>query len=304
MFPSGLWWKLCWGKVCRADDKYFRREKQPKPTPPRQPPLPTRPVGCRTQLKHLAPPRQTTLRYTSLNIHPDRLLSPSSVARACNLSGGIKVVWMFPDGFWAWACMCHWPACPFQVGCGWWDSGEGLGLSRPEAAGMAWGWLHRAAITARFQRWEDNRPLHCKPNSVQSLIKQTTIFLFFWTVLLRDRSFISLGAKNASNMFLLLKNLFLSRLAWLLYDSNLSSISLYATNIFAVSYLYGLRSWKLDTVSRWSEPADDSIDATWGPEFYCVSCSGRSWQMLPNPAIVICLFLLVYNKLINSCTPI
>jgi hypothetical protein len=35
-----------------------------------------------------------------------------------------------------------------------------LGLTVHSVAGTAWGWLHRAATTARFQRWKDNGPLY------------------------------------------------------------------------------------------------------------------------------------------------
>jgi len=34
-----------------------------------------------------------------------------------------------------------------------------LGLTVYNVAGTALGWLHRAATTARFQRWKDNGPL-------------------------------------------------------------------------------------------------------------------------------------------------
>ena len=67
----------------------------------------------------LVPPRHSRLRETSLNFRLRNSLSPSSVARACNPSGGIKVVWMFgADAGPGPVVVRAFLACPFQVGSG------------------------------------------------------------------------------------------------------------------------------------------------------------------------------------------
>jgi len=59
----------------------------------------------------LVPPRHSKLRSTSLNCCLLSPPSPSSVARACHPSGGIKVVWMFGEGSGPGPVVClGWPA--------------------------------------------------------------------------------------------------------------------------------------------------------------------------------------------------
>jgi hypothetical protein len=51
------------------------------------------------------------------------------------------------------------PSCVVGFGC----LGECLCILTPKVADIAWGWLHRAASTARHQRWKDNEPLCSRP---------------------------------------------------------------------------------------------------------------------------------------------
>jgi hypothetical protein len=144
---------------------------------------------------HLAPPRQSQSVRTSLNILRDRLVSPSSVARACYPSGGIKVARMLCECFWVWArCDTGRLAHPKLVVSGGalaslqtWSGRNGVRLASQSSEHCPLptvGGFHRAANTVHFQRWEDNKS-RCtlNPTQAQNLTKQTTIFFHFCPVL-------------------------------------------------------------------------------------------------------------------------
>ncbi|CAN6310592.1 unnamed protein product [Urochloa humidicola] len=82
---------------------------------------------------------------------------------ACHPSGGIKVVRMpgVALGPGPSAALCGPPVPSCVVGCG--AMVKASASQHLERVGNALGWLHRAANTTRFQRWEDNGPLHRRP---------------------------------------------------------------------------------------------------------------------------------------------
>ena len=111
----------------------------------------------------LIPHRRLIEYNTTLNRQSWTPSLAEQVAIACNPSGGNKVVWMsivvHVPGSSATNCGPPIPSCVVGFGC----LGESLCIPTPKVADIAWGWLHRAASTARHQRWKDNESLCYRP---------------------------------------------------------------------------------------------------------------------------------------------
>jgi hypothetical protein len=111
----------------------------------------------------LIPHRRFIEYNTTLNRQSWTPSLAEQVAIACNPSGGNKEVWMsivvHVLGSSATNCGPPIPSCVVGFGC----LGECLCILIPKVADIAWGWLHRAASTARHQRWKDNEPLCSRP---------------------------------------------------------------------------------------------------------------------------------------------